>query len=162
MYVKHQFNPKVSSTERCASIYKKTYLRVFSVFTMIFQVSLYTAILQNTLLYEFMQCDQQYSNAFGVQELPVCLNSGFCVDLGKFQRKFSQPKCVCSDDFFGPNCEYRVSVLKRGRPIQPEIGSVAEHRRKLVKPDIISTVKAVDEKRVVKTSVLRTSRNIKK
>ena len=106
-----------------------------------------------------MQCNQKYSNGFGVEELPVCLNSGFCIDLGKFHGKFSQPNCLCSDNFFGPNCEYRVDVLKPGRPIQPDIEYVAENgdgdginkERKLVKPEIIGTVEAVDEVRVPRT-----------
>ena len=106
-----------------------------------------------------MQCNQQYSNAFGVEEQPVCLNRGFCIDLGKFHGKFSQPNCLCSDDFFGPNCEYRVDVSKPGRPIQPEIESVAENgdgdginkEKKLVKPEIIGTVEVENEWRVPRT-----------
>ena len=98
---------------------------------MVFPVSLYTVVLQNSFLSSFLQCNQEYSSAFGIEEIPVCLNRGLCADFGKFNGRISKPDCLCSDDFFGPNCQYRVSLLKPGRVFKKHEkleGKVAENR----------------------------------
>ena len=141
---------------------------------MVFQASFYTAVLQNSLFYEFMQCNQQYSNTFGVKELPVCLNSGFCVDLGKFHGQMSQPGCVCSDNFFGPNCQYRVNLPKTtSRVIRTTIDAIEKdlgddekilvatinEEIELVEPELVGqkTVKTVNNKQVPRNGRMRRS-----
>ena len=90
---------------------------------MVFPVSLYTVVFQNSILSSFLQCNQEYSSTFGIEEIPVCLNRGFCADFGKTYRttklgQISKPECLCSDEFFGPNCQYRVSLLKPRRVLR--------------------------------------------
>ena len=142
---------------------------------MIFQASFYTAVLQNTILYDFMQCNQQYSIAFGVEELPICLNSGFCVDLGKFSGKISQPNCLCSDKFFGPNCQYNVNFSKTGRRVRMKRESIANNRdddennliakiqreNKLGEPGMIGTVTAVKNEPVSRNDRIRINKRRK-
>ena len=98
---------------------------------MVFPVNFYTVVLQNSVLSSFLQCNQEYSSAFGIEEIPVCLNRGFCADFGKLYGQISKPDCVCSDEFFGPNCQYRVSLLKPRRVLRQHEdmgGKVAENR----------------------------------
>ena len=145
---------------------------------MVLQASFYTAVLQNSLIYEFMQCNQQYSNTFGIEELPVCLNSGFCVDLGKFHGIMSQPSCLCSDDFFGSNCQYRVNPPKTSRVIRAEIdfteNDIIDDKRmlvaktneeieleevKFVEPELVGqkTMKAMNNEQVPRNGRMRRS-----
>ena len=127
---------------------------------MVFPVNFYTVVLQNSVLSSFLQCNQEYSSAFGIEEIPVCLNRGFCADFGKIHGRISQPGCLCGDDFFGPNCQYRVTLLKPRRVIRQHEDMEGKEAENLDIDEESSSVKINGANRLVVPGISRRRRHM--